>query len=540
MFKKSYKFTLFVALVGFSGTAIAFNGNIYKQIYAYEKEHARFSKQVCTPGIDFKFYKLLKSHRGDGVYLPVVEHRIDRDAIRKNLHFLSGKLSYIKSIEKKLKKNKRLKPIKGLTTKIQTYIEKLLLQKKKKIDSKKQLLELESLFDELIEKIYYLKSYNYPNDHLGNRVKYDSYLGKKDRKSIKLKNKTYFYRKIVEDGAYDENHKRSDIYTRSTLDSIKKAFETKGKFLSENLRYDLEWALDKIKNPKERSTAKQLSRMKEWKTRIAKQLKYYRKILKLSLKEEHKILRDKNLSSKELKEFVYKKQAEVFNYWKDKSEISKKLFTLETILFNEVGSIDGKDALERMDVVKIVLNRFENPEYNLIGEGQEIVKYLGNENWKTDKVLGTLFKRGEFSFTYYYISSVVKIFCPDMTRVGKKLRSKNLKISLKELKHYNKSFKVSRYFSRVSMFGKVDMSKVWSDFTAYPERRGIIHSNQVRLYNKYKKKKYRYLYSFLDPKGTTYTVIEISNKKYSVKDIDRKPVFYKYRSPHLFTYFTKK
>lgn len=539
MYKKSFKF-IFLAIISLNIFASSFSGNIYKQIYAYEKEHAKFSKQVCTPGIDFKFYKLLKSYRGEGIYLPIVGHRIDRDAIKKNLYHLKKKISYISSIEKKLKKNKKLYPIKKVTNQIIKTIDDLLLMKRKKINSTQKLAKLEKKFDDLMEKVYYLKSYNYPNDHLANRVKYDSYLEKKDRFNLKEKNKIYFYRKIVEDGAYDKNHKRSDIYVRSTLDTIKKAFELKETFLSENLRYDLEWVLDKIKNPKERSTSKQLARMAEWKKRTKKQLKYYRKILKINLKEEHKVLRTKNLASQELKDFVYKKQAEVFNYWKDKSDILKKLFTLETILFNEVGSIDGKDALERMDVVKIVLNRYKNSKYNQINKNQEIVKHMNNKKWKSDKVLGTLFKRGEFSFTYYYISSVVKVFCPDMTRLGKRLRSQNLKISLKELRSYDTNFSVSRYFSRVSMFGKVDMSKVWSDFKPYPQRRGIIYSNQTKLYIKFKKGKYRFLYEFIDPKGDKYTVIEIAKRKYSVKDIDHKPVFYKYRSPHLFTYFAKK
>lgn len=539
MLSKFFSFLAFI-LICTPSFAKEFTGNIYKQIYAYEKEHAKFSKQVCSPGIDFKFYKLLKAYRGDGIYLPTIHHRIDRDAIKKNLKYIKAKLSYIKSIEKKLLKEKNLSPIEPLTSTILIQINELLLDKKKNSKSKPKLEKLEAAFDEIVERVYYLKSYKYPNDHLVNRVRYDSFLGLSDLKSLKMKNETYFYRKIIEDGSFDENNERSDIYLRSTLDTIKKTFQSNPEDLSENLRYDLEWVIDKVTDSNERSTAKQLARMKEWSSRVDNQLKYYRDIIKLSLKKEYAILKDRDLSSKELKEFVYTKQAEVFNYWHKKSDILKKMFSLETILFNEVGSIDGPDALERMDVVKIVLNRFKDKQYNLISKDQEIVKYLSDESWKKDTILGTLFKRGEFSFTYYYISSVVKIFCPDMTGIGKRLRSQNLKISLNLLRSYDYDFLASRYFSRVSMFGKVDMSKVWTDFSAFPERRGIIHSNQIRIYNLFKRNEHRLLYEFTDPEGEKYTVIEMYNRKYSVKNIDDVPVFFKYRSPHLFTYFIKK
>jgi len=519
---------------------VSFQGNIYKQIYAYEKEQKKFSKEVCQPGVDFKYYKLLKNYRGDGVYLPILQNRIDRDAIRKNLKYIKEKKKYIASILKKLKKNKRLAPIRDNTTKIQEQIDVLLEFKKADVKSKKKMKDLEASFDKLVEDVYYLKSYKYPNDHLINRMKYDELLGSSKRSQLKKKNEIYFYRKLIEDGAYDKDHKRSDIYTRSTLDTIKRAFLEKPDKLSESLRYDLEWAISKIESNRERSTAKQVERMNEWYGRTSSALDYYRGILKLSLKDEYKLIKKRNESTQELKDYVYEKQAEVFEYWTKKSEILKTLFTLETILFNEVGGIDGEDALERTDVVKIVLNRLYNPKYNQVTKGQEIVKHLKTDAWKKDHTLGTLFKRGEFSFTYYYIPSVVKIFCPDMTRLGKRLRAQNLKISLKQLKDYKYDFKASRYFSRVSMFGKIDMSKVWSNYEAYPQRRGVIYSNQSRIYRKFKKKKYRYLYEFTDPSGEVYTVIEIEGTNYAVKKFKTKPVFYKYRSPHLFTYFTKK
>lgn len=534
------KFLSFFLFSSVYASSISYNKNIYKKIYQYKKIHRKFSKQSCSPGVDFKYLKLLRNYRGDGVYIPLVKDRIDRDAIKSNMKLFPKKKAYILSIKKKLKRNKRLEPIQKDIKKIQKLINKALKFQYENKGSSQIIVQLDKAYRNLVKKVYYLKSFNYPNNHLKNRIMYEEHLGNYDTESIKKKNRIYFYRKIIEDGAFDKNHKKSDLYTRSTLDTIQLSFNKKPKQLDEKLRYNIEWVLDRIQNSKERSTKKQIERMTEWYERTNKLEKRYKKILKISRNDEKKIIANKNAASKELKDFVYQKQADVFRFWRKQSQIDKALYVLETILFNEVGSIDGYDALERQDVAKIVLNRFKNPAYNKIQPYQEIARKLNFMEYKDETILGTLFRKGEFSFTYFYIPSVVKIFCPDMSKRGQSLRAKNLKISLKAIKNYNYLFGPVRYFSRVSMLGKVDMAKVWSDFLPIPERAGFIYPNQRRVYSKFKKGNYRILYSFIDPKEIKFTVIEMNKRKYSVKNFPKKPVFYKYRSPHLFTYFEKK
>ena len=126
-----------------------------------------------------------------------------------------------------------------------------------------------------------------------------------------------------------------------------------------------------------------------------------------------------------------------------------------------------------------------------------------------------------------------------MSRRGKGIRSRNLKIAMLALKHERPHFKAIRYFSRVSMLGKVDMAKVWHDFQAYPERPGPELENQNTLRRQFISDEYQYLYSFIDPSGIAYQVITIDDKNYCITWRKGQPVFHTYRDPHFFTYFSK-
>ncbi|MCO4753001.1 MAG: hypothetical protein KC478_00895, partial [Bacteriovoracaceae bacterium] len=310
-----------------------------------------------------------------------------------------------------------------------------------------------------------------------------------------------------------------------------------------SLRYDLEWTLRYIKKVLARGKQEQLLRLNDWAERTDRNLEFYTDIIKVKNRDKaKKLVKDKNEASIKLKEFVYTKQAEVYKWWMNKPELMKAIFVLETILFNEVGTVDGKDALERIDVAQIVLNRVEHPFYSSLDPKQELVKHLdlSPEEYSKHKWLNTLFRVGEFSFTYHYISSVVKIFCPDMSRIGRGLRDKNVKISLKAIKDKKEDFNVLRYFSRVSMLGKIDMSTVWHEYVRFPERPGYEALGQRRLVRLYLADKYQYLYSFTDPKGQAFEVIKIGDDTYSVMWEKGRPKFYKYRDPHLFKYFIKK
>ena len=552
---------VFALLIILSTSAISselfsWSGNLYKKIRKYNEIHKEFSRKVCSPGTEFKYYKLLKNYRGQGYYLPLLKNDIDRKAITKNLHNFTKKIYHIKKIQKKLKKEKKLPLFNLISKNLSNTIEDLLLIKKKyhsEIDDKKKLILakesnkkiklLISYYKRFIEKVYFLKSYNYPNDHLNNRYRYEKFKRGSENENIGKANEIFFYRKLVEDGAYDKNRGRGDLYTRSTIDSLYHNIIKEKDFISENVRYDLNWILSIVEKHLKRGHKVQISRISEWLERTRKSHQFYIDIIKSkNRKKAKKLVREKNEASIELKKFTYIKQAEAYNFWKTKDRIWKAMFAEETILFNEVGTIDGKDALERQDVAHIVINRVLDPFYSDLSPRQPIVKYLNltHKEWKKEKWLNTLFKIGEFSFTYHYISSVVKIFCPDMSRRGKTIRNTNLKIALKAMKQPRENYNAFRYFSRVSMLGKIDMASVWKDYVKIPEKAGYEVNRQAKLRRLYYSDKYHFLYNFIDPKGVSYQVIEIKDKTYSMTWKRGRPRFFKYRNPHLFTYFSKK
>ena len=246
-------------------------------------------------------------------------------------------------------------------------------------------------------------------------------------------------------------------------------------------------------------------------------------------------------ASKLLKDYVYDQEARVYEFWSKQSELHKFLFSLETILVNEVGVIDGKYGIERAHVAEVVYNRYYDDFYNQLDTKQSLYSKIDPSIDKIkEKWLNTLFRVGEFSFTYHFIPAVTKIFCPDMSRRGKAIRDKNLKIILKSVKKYDGGFKAFRYFSRVSMLGKIDMSTVWDDYVRLPEMPGYRSQYQRRLLRYYLADKYQYLYSFTDDLNREHTVVKIKNKTYSYRLERGKVVFYDYRNPHLFAYFKKK
>lgn len=533
---------------------IEWSGNLYKIAHEYKELHSKFSKEVCSPGTDTKYYKLLRYYRGTGFYLPLNGNDIDRAAISKNLHHFKKKMAFIKGLKDKLEKQEKLPSFDEVSKDLKETLDLLLdykkefsqeIRKKKKIEIRDKsdalINKLREQFDEFVDKIYFLKSYNFPNDHLQNRRNYELY--KDNEKTVTKANQTFFYRKIVEDGAYNPDHTGSDLYIRSTLDTLYLQIKKEKIFISENLRYDLEWILKRVEKAFDWGHQNHVDRLQEWYNRTQLNYNFYNDIIQIKNRAKaKKLVKAKNQATLQMKEFVYKKQAEVYHWWSKKPELMRALFTLTVILFNEVGTVDGKDALERYDVAQIVLNRVDDEFYSSLDPNQEIVKYLKYkyDEYSKYKWLNTLFRVGEFSFTYHYIGSVVKIFCPDMSRLGRNLRETNIKISLKAIKEYRPEFNVLRYFSRISMLGKIDMSSVWFDYEKYPERPGYLVGNQRKLIRFYLADKYQYLYSFTDPKGLSYQVIKIGDDTYSMRWVRGKPQFYKYRDPHLFKYFLKK
>ena len=532
-------------------------------VATYMDSFDKFRERICVPKAESIFEEYLKAYRGQGNWIPKIEDDVDIESIKALIPEFEKKLAWIQSQQALVKK--RL-PSKNVTKDIHYILSKLLNLKKNelstdekvKVSSRKRSLELQEklseAFEQLIKKISFLSNYKYPVDHLKNRKVYDDYREKEDLPSVKFANYTFLYRKILEDGAYNKDHTGSDIYLRTTLDTLHFELKRHGFYLTEDARYDLEFVLNKIEKELDRGQKKILERLTEWHDRTKRTLGFYQS---LTLQDNQKLItvngvkttpnkeliKEHNIATERLKKFVYTKQAEVYKYWLNQPELTRSIFVIETILLNEVGSVDGDDALERMDVARVVLNRLDKPRYLSIGKNEFVYPYIKNItsdfHLQNERWLNALFKQGEFSFTYYYMSGVAKIFCPDMAPSARRLRAKNIQIALQVLKEEDSSFKPTRYFSRASMIGRIHMDSIWEDYLPYPERPGLLAVEQKKLIQSFNEGKYSYLYSFQDPSMETYQVVEIGGESFALGEKNGIRIFFNHRNPHYFKYFTK-
>lgn len=534
---------------------LKWSGNIYKIINDYKTIQKSFFRQICDPGDTHKYHRLIKKYRGQGYYLPKIEQDIDRDAIIKNLHHFKKKINFIKKVQNRLKKTKQFVKFTLAKEEMDRIVSSLLSLKKQhyksikkerkkqiRLKSRAEMLRLKKQFSLFMDQLFFMKSYRFPNDYLSYRRDYEKYRFDENFKDDKRANEIFFFRRIVEDGAFDRDRTRPDKFIRTALDTLYLNIQKEKDFLSEDVRYDLSWLEKKLEKIIERGKSVQRRRLGEWLQRTKNTFKFYQELVAIKNKKKARFLvKKENEAALALREFVYKKQAQVYEFWAKKTQLHKALFVLETILVHEVGVIDGEHGLERINVAKVVLNRYNDDFYNQLGADQLIMKYIG-KSIKTEeqKWLNVLFKVGEFSFTYHYIPAVTGIYCPDMSRRGKAVREKNLKIALKTMNSHDGFFNAYRYFSRVSMLGKIDMSSVWTDYVQLPEMPGYKVIKQRSLMHHYYADRYQFLYSYRDARRTEFLVVKIDEKIYAMKWEKGDPVFYSYRNPHYFKYFSKK
>ena len=452
------------------------------------------------------------------------------------------KSEYIKSFDNVLKKVKQIEKLKEqLIDYKREYQEASNHQIKGKVLAKSKLAfsDLKKAFEELNKKISYLQSYNFPVDFLKLRKSYDDVKYSEKKEDKVLGNQIYFYRKIVEDGAHDKDHTKGDRYFRALLSTLQLNITDEIDLISEDLRYDLESALDSVRHHISRGKSKLIERLTEWEKRTNRSYKFYISLLNERPEKLLNILEHRSSARYSLREFSLNKMFETYSFWKKQTEIMRSLFVIETILFNEVGRVDGPGGPERRDIAQVVINRTHLPEYRQFSEQTGLFEKLQQSfqvsEIQKSKWLNTLFKDGEFSFTFYFIAGNVRIYCPDMTRAGRKLRRENLFIAMDMLNRPNYDFDALRYFSRASMLGRIDMTSLWDDFEPVPERPGRLATRTNQVKKLYKKGKYDFLYYFTSVEGKSYKVIEVKNRNYVLPLSEEK--LYSYRNPHLFKYF---
>ncbi len=530
-----------------------------KVLKEYLTLYNKHRQLVCPSGTEEEFDQLLKKYRGRGLWIPELNADVDYSTIEELLGELENKLKWIQAERAKLIKRKNLpKPqVSKRFEKIMTRLLKLKAdwetlpphaEEARKEAGKKSLQELTMMraeWKKLVDSISFLTNFKFPADHLKNRLTYDEFRESTAPTSQRIANYAFFYRKLVEDGAYNPDHTSSDSWLRTTMDTVQLELERPMMVLEEDLRYDLEYVLNRIDKELERDKKSLIARLGEWEERTSMALQFYHDLLRPESRETSRaFILDRNKATLKLKEWVSTNQAKSWLWWYEQGDTMKALYTLDTILYNEVGNVDSSDGLERRDVSQVVLNRQQIELYRTIDPLQEMwpllraelsVEKIQKEHW-----LNSLYRRGEFSFTYYYMPGAVKAFCTDRTPAGLKLQKENLKIAMHMLLNPRPEFQGLRYFSRASMPGRINMASVWSDYERLPESPGALISSQEPLRASMRKGEMKYLYRFIDGRGLEFQVYQHQNKIYVARLLEDKWDFYDWRNPHYFTFFKLK
>ncbi len=535
-------------------------------INEYLKIQKEFSDFACRPGTEDTFRQLDKNYRGNGNFIPVLlDESIDLKTIKNILPLIQEKNIWIQTQIDNLSTVEGSKLNAFELDRIQNEINLITEAKKeyffassevkKKNIQDKAVLQFEQLVRELEflkNKFPFLLSFKFPINHLALRSEYEKNKSLNSKEGRGRANSVYFYRRVVQDGAFDEDLSRNDSVVRASFDTLYLSLnkDIKRNFLTENERVDLQYIVTHFKKLLSIGPKNLISRFLEWKARNERSLAFYQMLLdgkKIKMTENSQIqdlaalLEDRSRSLYTLKDFVLSKEARTYEFWARRSDLYQALFAIETILYNEVGLIDAPDALERRDVTQVVINRSENPAYNRFSKSDSLIKYFAPEiKMNENKWLNVLFKEGEFSFTYFHIPGNLRIYCPDMSRTGRFLRKENIRIALSLLNNPRTDFKAIRYFSRLSMFGRIEMDSLWQDFLPLEEVPGKPARNAKKIYEYFKQDRYRFLYHFNNEGlGKNFVAIELKGRNYVLEADNPRQIFY-YRNPNQFKYFIER
>ena len=520
---------------------------------AYLQTQSFFSQRLCIPGTEEKFWQLFRSYKAEGLYVPTFQDQeIDLTSIRANLGHLKEKLKWLAGVKVKLQQKVDFRRELGIAEGILQVVEEILVINYRQVlapselnrqEVQNKLDTLKKLHLNLIGEIYYLLPFKYPQDYLQLRWRYDQLkqqvVDKYHRDLEHQANDLFFFRQMVEDGANEENGTGPDLYLRTTLSTIGLLMEKPLEQLTENLRYDLVDVIDKMQKLWKKGIKYSQTRHENWINKTQKQLVFFQGLLQAKKEAQRQFLKKRASSLHQLRDFVASHLGHTYQFWADYPLWYQYLFAMETIFTNEVGRLDGPGGVERLDIAQVVLNRSNFPEFwQMDAEKVTFFQYVPlahRAQWQKYLWSNLLMKPGEFSFTYFYLPSVIRIFCPEMTTAGKRRRAENVQLAIWAAKNPQASFQALRYFSRASMTGRIDMSVIWSDYVSFPERPGMAveGETQKKLVSQFQGGNFKYLYSI----NQTLQVLQFADDEY-VYDSTAK-FFYYHRNPHYFTYFKK-
>lgn len=530
--------------------------NLMDDYLQFLKSHAQ---KICPVSEQKKFNNLYKEYRAAGQYLPLNEkQKLDLATIKKNFGLITQKRDWIANLQKELLKKDQSYPGVTVGDSIQVTIDELTAlkrdfvattntkaQKKIQNQSQKKLSELHKKFRQLTQKVPFLLSFGYPVDHLKNRDLYEKakYDGNRTRE-----NDIYFQRKIYEDGLPRPGTNLTDIYERTTFDSIEiRLKQNPSDFLPEDILYDLKWLLSRTRHILKKGKPYMLAQLEQWGRQIEESANFYQEVIVSESAHHPSQLGSRHAqASRNLSDFVRTKHAQIYEALAKQPEWIQALYIMDQILLNEVGRATNENYRDRKDISQIVINRSQHPIYSKIESKEKLFPYLRKINLPKGKKiedylwLNTLFKEGEFSFTMFFIPAVEHSICPDFYSVARSTRKKNILLAIDQLRHPDTGFGALRYFSRFSMIGKIDISSLWTRYQPIPERPGRMISHKKSFLSQIKAKKYQYLYRYTTIEGDDFDVIEHEGKTYAVRNLFENPVFYNHRDPHLFRYFEER
>ena len=167
------------------------------------------------------------------------------------------------------------------------------------------------------------------------RGRYDSLKIRKDTLGKNLAQDLFFKRKIFEDGAPHPSWRGTDKSIRTLINTIKVNLQStheKDLFISETLRYDLNWLLSRVEKYLSYDSSLIERELFRWGKKVGDQIDFYNQLLsgKVDIKGKKISVADfieDNLGAKSrLEDFIYEKQADTYEFWSRQPEEQETTF----------------------------------------------------------------------------------------------------------------------------------------------------------------------------------------------------------------------
>lgn len=201
----------------------------------YLKIQKEFAESSCNLAAEQNYKNLDTKYRGDGNFIPTtLDQKVDQKTVSANLPLIKEKIAWIKSQSESLKKITSFEETLQILKRIENEVTVLQEAKKdyffaKKADQKKDIEERATKqFAQLMREVEnlknsapYLLSFKFPLDHLSLRAEYEKFKAMGTKEARAKANSIYLYRRVVQDGSYDENLTSNDSVIRAGFEDRK-------------------------------------------------------------------------------------------------------------------------------------------------------------------------------------------------------------------------------------------------------------------------------------------------------------------------------